>query len=373
MSKNKSSLENKLYSLGLVEDDANNVLRTSTDSSATEMASAIFKITTHLKTFPNARVGRLWNNSKVNLSHILTSELMPVLNKMRIAPDMHISDLLKPNFHDNSTSENIHNAIRSLDTFFGMLNEDDHDAFNLLYGSLILLNASFSPNAKRVKESRDGNYCKFCYREARSNFDSCETHKGVNRVDGKKQLDRYLKLKKQLFKIGIADVNTEKFILKKLKTLGMPSWKTNQNADEWVEMLVRKMRLLSGSDTEIRIFSQEIANFSKDIFTPYHFSWEWPAALNGTFFRFEAYEMSKIKAPQKDVSNGTLLLLCKLWNSADINELLVNFNSTQTKSISKSYLTRRNKIWTVKVNVMRNQGISDSVIKVVLDVEILPK
>lgn len=373
MSKNKNSLENELNSLSLIENDAKEVLNSSAYNSATEMANAILKITNHLKTFPNARVGRLWKNSKVNLSQILTTVLMPVLNKMRIAPDMHISDLLKCNVHVNSTSEDIHNAIRSLDALFGMLNEDDHDAFNLLYGSLILLNASFSPNAKRVKKSRDGNYCKFCYREARSNFDSCETHKGVNRVDGKKQLARYLKLKKQLFKICIADVNTDKFILNKLKSLGMPSWKTNQNAEEWVEILVNKMRLLSGSDAEIRIFSQRIANLSKDIFTPYHFSWEWPAALNGTFFRFEAYEMSKIKAPQKDVSNGTLLLLCKLWNGADIDELLLNFNSTQTKSISKSYLIRRNKIWTERVNVMRNQGISDSVIKVVLDVEVLPK
>jgi hypothetical protein len=369
MSSNKKSLlENKVVTLDLIDLNIQKSSNLGTIGTTSDMAKAILRITSHLRKFQGARIGRLWKNSDVNLSYILSRELMPIFDKIIIPhSSTAISVSLKPNLNENSTTTDIYHAMDKIKAFCSVVNITDKDALDLLYESLIDLNSAFSPDIKSIKRSGDGYYCKFCHRESRPKFDSCDRHKGTNRVDGKKQLDRYLKLKKLLIKTKSYERN-DKFILNYLNKLGISSWKTNEDATVWIETLFKKMCLHSGNDKELKKLSQDIASFSKEHFSPDHYSWNWPMQLSGTFLRYEAYELSELKPPKKDLSNGTLEILYQLWDGKHIND--ISFPNKDPKA--KLKIKRRNKIWSDKISDLRNLGISDSVIKVALDLKYLP-
>lgn len=358
----KKSLENKIYTLKIIEESASKVLRSNPSGSEKSMAEALLKITKHVEENLDARIGRLWKNSNKNLSHILYTELKPLLSEISMVDETTFFDVLKIYIHPNSTSKNYEDAIKSLHSFYYLANVNDQEALDLLYGELILINGIFSPNIKRVKKSDDHPYCKFCYREARPNFDTCEDHGGIGRADGKKQLNRYLYIKKQLLKIKQSEPISDEFLLNKLNTLELLNWKTDGNAVVWITELVKKLRLHSGLPTKVTLFAQDKADFSKKIFSPYHHSWDWPVAFDGTLFRYEVSMLAKFKSPNK----ATLEMLDKYWNGEPILNLCKNYK------IEKHILKRRSYEWKKRITGMRNQGVLDSVIKIVLGFDCLP-
>jgi hypothetical protein len=73
--------------------------------------------------------------------------------------------------------------------------------------------------------------------------------------------------------------------------------------------------------------------------------------------------LTKFKPPNKT----TLEMLDKYWNGDLIDNLCKNYN------IEKHRLKRRNYEWKKRISEMRNQGVLDSVIKIVLGFDYLPK
>lgn len=347
---------NKTKALDLIDKEINDHLLLE-EGIAKEMAHAIHVITKSARTNINARLGwKGWQSSQ-NLSFIIAKEIQPVLSKIFIASQP-VSEVLEC-INTNSSPKDIEKAERLINSFFSALSNNDQIALDLLRSSLLIFRIHFAKNQSRIKQSDDSPYCRFCYREARINLDTCDDHAGTGRTDGKRQLKRYQYLKSQLRLIRESENISNEFVLKKLKSSGLSEWNGQSNDAPWIEQLLKNIRACSQDKETTSALTEDLAGKSKCTLTHKN----WPSMLEGTLFRYEVYKLMEYGSPSKEVAKR----LDQIWGGVSVIQVAKESN------IKREPLYRRISIWGKRVNDMRTAGVADSVIKVVLGLEVLPE
>lgn len=352
-------MENKINALNLINDEIHSALINGTGNER-DMAIAIDFITNTARKNLQTRFGCEYHNSKNNLSYVVTKQILPVLAKINISQGENAAKLL-PSISDVAKPSDIDQAERVLKALSTTANANDKNALILLASSLNILRTHFSPNTKKVKKSSDAPFCEFCYREALEKSDSCEDHQSLGRVFGKKHLKRYKTLKTKLKKLRSESRISNDFVLEKLKAKGINSWDDNSDYIEWINLVLTRIRAFSSNNEKISDATKTLISTKKAISFPFAHN-DWPIILEGTLFRYEVCELMKYKVP----SEKAIQRLNHLWSGNSITQYALKLG------IRIDTLKEFRSEWSKKVNKMRNDGVDDRVIRLVLGLKKLP-
>jgi len=332
------------------------------DGIVKEMALAIHVVNSSARANSQSRLGSGWKNSSRNLSNILTKEILPVLYKLQVG-----NDLIRPRvfecINNASKPEDILKAADIIKRLILVMTPLEQSALDLLYQFLIRLVNDFSPNNKKVKQPDDGIYCRFCYREARINFDSCSDHSNTGRNDGKRDLERFRYISNHLTRNRDNEKISNEFVLRKLKASGLSIWNGEIDDIDWIKKLLKSIRASSVDDeVSLSIAAKKIIE-SSSTYVPLEYSHkDWPRGLEGTLLRYKAFKLNDYRVPSEKVAKR----LNKIWSGANVSEVTVAFN------INREQFYRAKLLWGRIVDTMRLDGIEDNVIKMVLGLEFLP-
>ena len=367
----KNSSDIKKSALDLVESEISQELING-EGTAKEMALAIQEITKVARNNIETRIGLEYRNSNHNLSYVITKNVTPILEKIIIPPAVKASELLQC-LNKNSKPGDILCAENIIKSIYLMTENKDRAALDILRGSLIIIRAHFSPNEKSKRKVKLGKsdilemlddlpFCKFCYREARAKFDSCEVHAGTGRVDGKKYLARYLFLKKEILAIRKSTNISNEFVVAKLKSAGISKWEGNLQETDWTKKLLLNIRAYSSNCESVSELTKNLIDSSKSPSFAHPHN-DWPSVLEGTLFRYEVYKLMEYRQPSKEVAHR----LNQIW--AGKNEVLV----AKKSKIKVAPFKKRISLWATRVKLMRDEGVADSIIKLVLGLAFLPE
>ncbi len=322
------------------------------------MAYAIEKVTRKLRENLNSRWGHALHKSDANLSWLVASNIQPILEKIILIDDQTASSLL-PSLHARSKPHDVENAEIIIKNLCRIASHSEKAALDLLYGTLILLRAHFSPTPRRVTKRGDAEYCIFCYRDRLAGSDTCHEHIGTGRMHGKYHQTKYQVIKKHLLLTGNGESISSQYVLYKLKQLKIPPWSGKENDIAWITKVL--MAIDATSARKISWLAIHIAELSEQIHHPDIFKC-WPSALNGTLLRYAAYELALLRTPTLKVATR----LDQIWSSIPISTV------AKQHGVSRQILHRQAIKWAKEIRALRSEELNDETIKLVFGLQSLP-
>lgn len=323
-----------------------------------EMARAIYKVTKKLRKNLNARWGHALQKSDRNLSWLIASKIQPVLKKIILIDGYPASSYLSA-LHIRSKPHEVQDAESIIKQLWPLAGPKGKIALNLLYGTLILLRARFSPKPKRVRKTGDAEYCNFCYRDHIPGSDTCHVHIGVKRMHGEYHQKKYQMIKKHLIETGDVKSGWSQYAVIKLKHLGVGLWCGKEDDIEWIKKVL--MATDATTNRKNPLLAKYIADLSKKIQNPIECKY-WPKALAGTMVRYVAYDLALMRTPSSKVASR----LNNVWSSEPISTI------AKQHRVSRQILHRQVAKWGAVIETLRADGLNDDTIKFVFRLEALP-
>lgn len=336
------------------------------DGVAEKMALAISIIIDELRTNSSARIGSGWMRSRNNISYLLSNHVLPVLNQIQLDSnnkfdDFNVGELVFESLNPRSIGQDIKSIIDTIHILIPNVLNEDRVALDLAEQFFVILVTHYLPKSIHI-DSTINNFCIFCYREARPSFDSCEDHAGSGRTDGQRSQARFLELLRGLMRIRDNEGRTNQFVLLKLKECNLTQWNGDIHDEEWIKKLVKTIRICTEDKDSIDRVAKEIMKNSV-VFSDLFYHSDWPSGLNATLARYQAYKCVGYRRPTEVVANK----LNQLFSS----ELSVDELSKKI-GVTPFSLYRIVAKWTKNIQIMRKDGLSDSVIKMALGLLFLP-
>ena len=347
----------KIYALDVIDHDIKTELIHGNGISK-EMARAIERVTTKLRKNLNARWGHALRNPNRNLSLLVESNIQPVLRKIILIDGQPTSSYLSF-LNARSKPPDVAKAEVVIKRLCPLASPQEKAALDLLYGVLILLRAHFSPDPRRITKRGDADYCIFCYRDRLPGATTCHQHTGIGRTHGRYHHKKYQAIKGHLLRASNDDSNLSQFLLTKLKRLEVPQWSGKENDIEWIAKVLRAID--ATSPRKITWLASYIADLSVQFNHPSIVS-HWPSALNGTMFRYAAYELALIRTPSSKVATR----LNEVWSSIPISAV------AKQHGVSRQMLHRQVAKWAKEIKALRSEGLEDETIKLVFGLQLLP-
>jgi hypothetical protein len=332
------------------------------------MLSAIKQIVETIRANPKAKFGIFRNGSKNNLSWVVHEALRPVCANIFVFPGMNASSITniltaKAKPYDVLLAQD---EIKHLCTFFRTAtNPPEKRALDLLYGTLSILRNSYSA-IRYTKQSEDGPYCKYCYREAIHGTDTCYKHGQHRRTEGKYHYQKYRALlvavkNKRLFE---SKANSEKHLpltYSKLSEKGVPVWSytNSDNLDEWIALALNALDVCAPCD--LQRVSKRILE-SEKLVKPIQLSSLCHSSINGTLLRHEVYMLVKLRTPSTEIAER----LNRVWAGESISAVSLAYG------VSRQILHRQAAHWGKNILELHSKGVNKKVIKLVYGLKALP-
>lgn len=351
--------------LDLVERDAQS-LYWQREKATDAMAAAALEVVQTLRTNPSARWGHGTLNSRRNLSRIVASAIVPVLNDIELVSGAAASAYL-PHLHARSIDKDIDRTEKILARNLCPSAEGGaRQALEFLLRFLAALRTPYAPSQSSAIKTGDGPYCRFCYREIWKNYatgsgDLCHVHvlAGEEYMKGRYRANRYQFLKQKLGHIFKNSEMPSQIVLRALAGEDVPPWSGRQDDTAWIELVLKALNLCRPN--EAKSFAARLAERSArdaNALSPK----DWPLELAGTMFRYVIYQLALMRTPSHDVAKR----LSRVWQGESISQV-----AAQT-GVTRQILHRQLVDWRAKIDALRADYISDEAIQIVFGLQALP-
>lgn len=326
---------------------------------------AIIKLIDEVKELDETRWGRAPLKSKKNLSWIFVKNINPVLSCVLDIRGIPITQIQVLKVSEHSKADHFSQFAIFLSKYTN-LKSSEFSLVSYISELTRLLLAHYSPktNKRKVKQD-DYPFCLYCYRECyRKNIDVCDKHSGANRSNAKKILPRYSKLKEEFEKYDKdkgRGMWFNAFAINALKENNITAW-ANIKSDEdkicWLIDVLTKFDIYKDNYSVDQKAKHIIKSSTDDIsFFP-----NWPSGLNGTMFRFQAYELAKIRRPTTEMAKK----LNMIWSGKSVSSIALKFG------LQRTGLQRQVGRWKREICELKSIGVPDQIIKITLELEYLP-
>jgi hypothetical protein len=341
-----------------------------------EMCEALLDVFCIARNNKGIRWFRAPLKSNQNLAWVVKAKVNPILAKTF---DLSGTALLDIDFIKNSLNEKsmklgksaksersqIDNLVQTLRKN-NFLDESEKKAIAHLSDSLLALQAHYWPKEKIRKEG-DGPYCLYCFRERyRFDTDTCDKHRDEKRTDGKRYLDRYIKIKDAIrsFEVNNKLLIFDAMVLEEFRKKKIGLWHDTQDQINWIKEVLFLIYAYDKNDEGDKRYINDKANLlfqesdaaHKEAFP------HWPSSLNGMMYRYQAYTLAKIRKPK----NTVIEKLNKVWSGQKVIDV-AKIYKVQRIGLQKAVID-----WRDKINLLRSDKVPDELIKVALGLEFLP-
>lgn len=339
-----------------------------------EVCEALEKIVDHLKANPSAKFGIKANGSPRNLFFVTKNFLQPIFIKIQEKTGVNITPVLKQ-FHNQSNSNNLFLALGELKNIRGEFNPLYEQYFldlQLIEDFLIDLYGSFSTKGKQ-KKIDDNPFCKYCFRETHLERNVCYRHLRSPGKHHERRFNQFLHLIRtsSIFHAydGHPDTRLSLTLFKIREVIATP-WPFVKESErkKWLVSFIKALDLCSLDKVDEKsvalLTSQNNLQKSALKVSP---NWLldnmlWPYILNMSCYRHEAYLLAELRRPTHQVRVN----LQKYWRGEKKSDI------AREADCKPPAISQQVKHWTTSINDLRSKGVKDEIIKLVLELELLP-